>query len=124
MKRPGISGPLYASLWFIVLMMVSSPVTGCARYGEAGSAHSGLQHSTDSGEGRVVVLFCSSIGPEQLDILLEKYRLSMRKRSSARIVTLGWQDHRTLQDVMDQLSVERVVCGIQGDHLYKAKEGD
>lgn len=111
-------------LGFVVLLTVLlSVIGGCARYGETGPVHSGLQHETDSGGGQVVILFCSSIGPEQLDSLLEKHRLSMHKRSSARIVTLGWEDQRNLQEVMDQLAVERMVCGLQGNHLYKSKKG-
>lgn len=67
---------------------------------------------------QVVVRLCSDVSSRQLADALASHRLRVAGRASAVILTLDWQDARSVEQVVAELKGSGVFCAAQPNYLY------
>lgn len=69
----------------------------------------------------VVVRLCAGVTARRLAAALKKHRLREASHASPEILTLGWKDDRSVEQVVSELKGSRLFCIAQPNYLYQVQ---
>jgi hypothetical protein len=87
--------------------------------GEGNFSNSGK--AGDIRPGEVIVRLCPDADQASALHSIRSYQLSLLHRASATLWTLGWQDERSIEEIISTLQQEATLfCAVQPNYQYKA----